>query len=319
MISRDIIKRYLKGEATAADLKQLKTYLGTGDLSALHKQMAEDWENEETLEKAMPKALSAEMLAEIKRETAKPKVKKLGRNRRSWLAIAAAISLLVIGFVLWPKSSEQMYTYSTVQDQWKIIELPDGSSVKLNANSELSFTKHWKPGNHREVWLKGEAFFEVERKPATNAKFTVITDDLEVEVLGTAFNVNTRGEQTDVFLEEGSIKLNLDGREETLIPGDFITYSSKDKTIIERKDKTTAATHASWKDGVLELKDRTVQEIINKIEEIYSVEVEIQDSSILQEVKTLSVPKDKLEVAIPVLERIFGSEISKDGKRLIIE
>lgn len=319
MISQDIIKRYLKGEATAADLKQLKRYLGSDDLSVLHKQMAEDWENAEELEKAVPKKLSAEMLTEIKRQTAKPKVQKLKANRRSWLAVAAAVTLLVLGFALWPETTEQMYAYSTGQDQWKMIELPDGSSVKLNANSELSFTKEWKPGNHRKVWLKGEAFFEVERKPATNAKFTVITDDLEVEVLGTAFNVNTRGDQTDVFLEEGSIKLNLAGREETLSPGDFITYSGKEKTIIERKDKTTAATHASWKDGVLELKDRTVQEIIDKIEEIYSVEVEIQDSSILQEVKTLSVPKDKLEVAIPVLERIFGSEISQDGKRLIIE
>lgn len=319
MISQDIIKRYLKGEATAADLKRLKSYLGSDDLSILHQQMAEDWENAEELGSEMPKALSAEMLTEIKRQTAKPKVQRLKANRRSWLAVAAAISLLVLGFVLWPKSTEQLYTYSTGQDQWKIIELPDGSSVKLNANSELSFTNQWKPGNHRQVWLKGEAFFEVERKPATNAKFTVITDDLEVEVLGTAFNVNTRGDQTDVFLEEGSIKLNLDGHEETLSPGDFITYSGKDKTIIERKDKTTAATHASWKDGVLELKDRTVQEIIDKIEEIYSIEVEIQDSSILQEVKTLSVPKDKLEVAIPVLERIFSSEISQDGKRLIIE
>lgn len=319
MISQDIIKRYLNGEATAADLRRLKTYLGGKDLSVLHQQMAEDWDNAEIVDKALPEGLSAEMLAEIKGQQAKHQEPKRKISLRPWLAVAATVALLILGFVLWPKSSTPMLTYVTGQDQWKMVELPDGSSVKLNANSELNFAKYWHPGRDRQVWLRGEAFFEVERKPATNAKFTVITDDLQVEVLGTSFNVNTRGDQTDVFLEEGRIKLNLDGHEETLSPGDFITYSSKNKSIIERKDKTTAATYASWKDGVLELKDRSVQEIIDKIEEIYSVEVQIQNPSILKEIKTLSVPKDKLEVAIPVLERIFGSKITQDGKQLIIE
>jgi len=320
MISEKIIERYLKGKATKDELDALKTYLAGKDLSVLKDQMAKDWSDSSDWDSELPKEISDDMLRSIKQKMAARKVPVLKRKRAMWLGAAAAVMLLIgISLTLWMKPTNQLLVHQTAFGEWKTLELPDGSSVKLNANSEISFASTWVEGSDRQVWLKGEAFFKVEKKPATNAKFKVFTENLQVEVLGTSFNVSSRGSRTDVFLEEGLIRLELGDREETLNPGDFLAYSKEEDAILERHNETTTELHTSWKDGVLELKDKSIEEILLKIEEIYGVKTKVLKPSLLKEVKTVSVPMDKLEVALPVLEGTFGTQIIIRDNQLIIQ
>ncbi len=116
------------------------------------------------------------------------------------LAIAASVALLIsLGFYF--LSGSPKITHKTHFGEILKIKLQDGSNVTLNSNSSLSYYEN----ESRKVWLSGEAFFQVDKKIATNAKFWVLTDDLSVEVFGTSFNVNTKKEKTAVFLEEGNI------------------------------------------------------------------------------------------------------------------
>lgn len=320
MISEKIIERYLKGKATKDELDALKTYLAGKDLSVLKDQMAKDWSDSSDWDSELPKEISDDMLRSVKQKMAARKVPVLKRKRAMWLGAAAAVMLLIgISLTLWMKPTNQLLVHQTAFGEWKTLELPDGSSVKLNANSEISFASTWVEGSDRQVWLKGEAFFKVEKKPATNAKFKVFTENLQVEVLGTSFNVSSRGSRTDVFLEEGLIRLELGDREETLNPGDFLAYSKEEDAILERHNETTTELHTSWKDGVLELKDKSIEEILLKIEEIYGVKTKVLKPSLLKEVKTVSVPMDKLEVALPVLEGTFGTQIIIRDNQLIIQ
>lgn len=320
MISEKIIERYLKGTATKDELELLKTYLGGKDLSVLKGQMAKDWSDSSAWNSELPKGVSSEMLQSIKQKMVAKKVSPLKWRREIWLSAAAAVLLLIaVSLTLWVKSSNQLLVHNTEFGEWKTLELPDGSSVKLNANSEIRFASTWVEGSDRQVWLKGEAFFKVEKKPATNAKFKVVTENLQVEVLGTSFNVSSRGSRTDVFLEEGLIKLELGDREETLNPGDYLAYSKEEDAILERHNETTTELHTSWKDGVLELKDKSIQAILLKIEEIYGVKTKVLKPSLLKEIKTVSVPMDKLEVALPVLEGTFGTQIIIRDNELIIQ
>lgn len=85
--------------------------------------------------------------------------------------------------------------YATQYGEQRVVELPDHSVVSLNANSTLRFRNDWSQANTlREVWLDGEAFFSVQKQEgaAGPAKFIVHTNDLDVEVLGTRFNVSNR-------------------------------------------------------------------------------------------------------------------------------
>ena len=321
MIHQDIIKRYLNGEATDEEIELLKAYLGTDDLSLLKDWMARDWRTEAQWNEPLPLGLSDEMLENIKQRVRPGKVVRLKKrsNAPAWVAAASVTLLLCVAAALWLFRTDPVIHYATGNLEWQALELPDGSWVKLNANSEISYNRRWSAGSDRRVWLKGEAFFKVEKKPATHAKFIVVTDDLEVEVLGTSFNVSSRGAQTDVFLEEGQIRLNMGDREETLQPGDFVAYSAQKKAILERRNEThPAEPDTSWKKGVLIIKDKSIAEILTKIEELYGIETEVLDTGLLEKIMTVSVPMGELELTIPLLEGTFRRKISRQENLLII-
>lgn len=235
------------------------------------------------------------------------------------LAIAASIVLLLGTVVwLWLSQVNQYQTYATAYGEWQTIILPDSSTVRLNANSELKIPKDWEAGKDRQVWLSGEAFFDVEKKPSTRAKFTVLTNGVSVEVLGTAFNVHSRGEKTEVFLEEGSIQWAAEGENSLMVPGDFIAYSTASRQIIETR-KNVNQLHSSWKDGVLMMEEATTEEIFSRIEEIYGVEFQLTDPSILGTRTTVRIPMDKLEIALPILEKTLGKTIKQEQNKLYVQ
>ena len=236
------------------------------------------------------------------------------------LLIAASFALL-LGFFSWLQSTNETISYVTNFGEWKTLELPDGSTVKLNANSELKLQKTWKDGEDRQVFLKGEAFFTVSKQPATKAKFTVITDDLGVEVLGTSFNVHTRGEATEVYLEEGTIKLDYGAKETLMKPGDFVAYSAKKEKITARyrRTKMEDVTPDTWKDGVLFFKGEYAFTIIKKLEEIYGVEIKVKNETIFTKKYTVAIPLEELKTAIPILEKSMKIKITAKNNQLIFE
>ena len=246
-------------------------------------------------------------------------VKSHGRRRFIRYAVAASLALL-ISLAGWYgiNYANRFTVHSTQFGEWKTVQLPDGSRVELNANSELRLAKNWREGDTRKVWLKGEAFFHVEKKPSTGVKFHVITDDLTIEVLGTSFNVHSRGEQTEVFLEEGKIHLDM-GEEQTYMdPGDFLAYSGEKKAIIQRA-KLDNAPYSSWKEGVLEMDNAPVLQILEKIAEIYGVNITVKDSAFMQQERTIGVPMEKLEIVVPILETTLEATITLQDNDLLIE
>lgn len=246
----------------------------------------------------------------------KTRTKRLQLNKK--MAIAASLALLIIaGF--WYKMAIANHTqsYATDYAEWKTIELPDASTVQLNANSKLELSDDWSNEATRKVWLEGEAFFDVKKKLETETKFQVIVDKLVIEVLGTKFNVQNRGEQTEVYLQEGKIKLKMNGKEEHVSPGELVVYSSKEKSIIHR-NTIEDESYASWKKGSLQM-ESSVREIFKKIEEIYGVKIEVMDETILDEVRKIGVPLKDLEIVIPILEISLEAEIIKDGNKLTLK
>ncbi len=267
-------------------------------------------------------ALDESFIANLKQEMGNAQnATVVSLNRRKFIrrfAVAASI-LFMLGTVswFWVSNPGQMQTIATDYGEWKTYTLPDGSEIKLNANSGISFAKYWESGADRKVWLTGEAFFEVSKDPE-GAKFTVITEDLEVEVLGTAFNVHSRGEETGVFLQEGKVRLDLGAEEQVMVPGEFIAYSAHQKKITEHK-KVVAESHTSWKEGSLIMEDETVKMILEKMEEIYGYEVKVNRQNLLDIRKTVAIPMDKIEIAIPILERTLGMEIYLQNDLLIVK
>lgn len=244
-------------------------------------------------------------------------------SRRSWLLrVAASVCILAIGswaiYHLW---GDTQIHQQTAFGEIKSIELPDGSRVSLNGNSSITYAQHWEEGETRQVYLKGEAFFEVEKKPATHAKFQVITQGLTVEVLGTSFNVNHRNQTTAVFLEEGSVKIKADDAEERevlLKPGEIIHYTIAEKSLSTPK-LISGSVQSSWKTGMLEFENASLLDILGTLAEANDIQFEVREENLTQQRLTISIPTHDMGLAMSVLSRTSGTEIRKVDETFIIQ
>ncbi|MEM7369730.1 MAG: FecR domain-containing protein [Bacteroidota bacterium] len=244
-------------------------------------------------------------------------------SRQLWtLRIAASILILAIGsWMIFQWGNSRQLQIQTAFGEIQHIELPDGSLVSLNGNSALQYAKDWKEGGTRQVYLRGEAFFEVEKKPATQSKFQVMTEGLTIEVLGTSFNVNHRKEETVVFLEEGSLKItgeDTKAKEILLKPGEIIHYSAKKKTF-SSPQIVSGSVQSSWKTGMLEFENASLLEILHTLAEANDIRFDIKDDSLQAQKLTISIPTHNMELAMSVLARTSGTEINKVDDMFIIQ
>lgn len=232
------------------------------------------------------------------------------QKKTPWMKLAAVLLVLVItGISLWYIQQNKEYTERTTFAEQKIIELIDGSKVTLNANSELTYSRR----NPREVRLKGEAYFEIQKDHRKGTKFEVITEDLTVNVLGTVFNVNSRNDTTKVFLEEGKVRLHIERPEENaleLAPGEWVSYSKKEDHLSEKK-KVAAIENTSWKDGTLVFRDASLPTVFNRLTEFYGVEFLLEDPALAKKRITGGVPIGNLRIALETLSGIYDIQVIK--------
>jgi ferric-dicitrate binding protein FerR (iron transport regulator) len=258
--------------------------------------------------------------AKIQEKTKVSKVSKVPKAPKSKVIFfrkfsAAASILLLFSLGFYFLNSNSKVTHKTNYGEILNIKLQDGSDVTLNSNSSLSYYKN----ESRRVWLSGEAFFQVDKKVVTQAKFWVITKDLSVEVYGTSFNVSTKQEKTAVFLEEGNIWLKLkNGTDKKMIPGNYISYSAEENKILEDKNIFNPIIKTSWKDGSLLFENLSLEKAMEKIEESYGYSIVFKDDNSKDILITGAVPITNIDICIKAIEKSAGVLIVKKENSLII-
>lgn len=242
--------------------------------------------------------------------------KKQLPNYFRFISIAASILLLISLGVYTLIGNPIKVVHKTAFGEVLNLKLKDGSTVTLNSNSSMYYYEN----DNRKVWLTGEAFFEVDKKETTNAKFWVITDDLNIEVYGTSFNVNTKHEKTAVFLEEGRIWLALkNGTTKKMIPGNYISYSAKENRVIDNKSNLKPHLKTSWKDGSIIFEKLFLKDAIKKIEETYGIKSVFKDEKSKYKIITGAVPITNLDICLKAIEKSVSVQIQKINNQLIIK
>lgn len=249
------------------------------------------------------------------------------RKIRLWFPYAAAAILAGVLFaagLLY--SGFRQVTIQTPYGQLQTVTLPDGSLVTLNANSNIRYDKSWDENEIREVWIEGEAFLKVNHLhksgPVKNhQRFIVHTGALNVEVLGTSFNVNDRRGRTEVALLEGKIRLDLNTEKEkslVLAPGDIVEYTAG-KSL--NKKPINVVEYTSWKDGKLYFKDVPLSKIFNYFEDIYGYKVRIDDPKILTRRLSGTMSSKNKKVFFETIARTLNISITPndDTAELIIK
>jgi ferric-dicitrate binding protein FerR (iron transport regulator) len=131
--------------------------------------------------------------------------------------------------------------YHTDYGEKLTFRLSDGSQITLNANSDLKFSSKIEKGLNTEVWLEGEAYFDIAHLEGEQLRtFTVHTDDGSIQVLGTRFAVNTFRGVTRTVLEEGKVNISNSGSSASyeLAPGELAQFKSNDNKIAVKKVNT---------------------------------------------------------------------------------
>jgi ferric-dicitrate binding protein FerR (iron transport regulator) len=185
------------------------------------------------------------------------------------------------------------------------ITLSDNSTIWLNSGSKLVYPVCFDE-DKREVFLEGEAIFEV--SPDQSHPFHVISHNLEIKVLGTVFDLSAYADDSiiNTVLEHGSVELIYKGTsmfgptKEKMVPGMLAMYDPDSKSLVQKNVNTMDYT--SWKDGYLNLDQKSLGSIVKKLSRYYNVSIEIEGQDLADE--TFTGHLDLRNTALQVLELI---------------
>jgi len=209
---------------------------------------------------------------------------KMSRRKYLYIISAAAAVLILIAaiFFIFPSKSPEWVVHTTGYQETRTVELPDGSTVVLNANSELRFLEGFEDTPRRTVQFSGEGYFDVAHWEGKG--FTVQTASIDVNVLGTEFNLETRRDYTNVFLKEGKVVLETqDAQSVEMEPGDLVHYDTENKQVRKVSDQPSDSA-LSWREGVFTFLELTGIQILEKMEDIYGKEFVIENPRQLRDV-----------------------------------
>lgn len=167
------------------------------------------------------------------------------------------------------QTAKTFNTVSTPSGERVTMVLSDGTKVYLTSNSYLKYPSRFDK-DKREVTLVGRAYFEVTK---SKVPFVVNTSDMNIEVLGTSFDVESRISATtsSVILVEGSVKVNSEGQSAVIHPDEQVSLSRKDRLLSVKSVDAKLLT--MWKDGVLIVHGQTFVELVNSLSSWYGVKI----------------------------------------------
>jgi len=199
-----------------------------------------------------------------------------------WQSAAAIAMLFIVSHVSYRQGGKQMnieFAEVNIEAPWGSqvkTGLPDGSTVWLNADSKLTYSQGFGI-NERNVYLSGEGYFEV--TPNENLPFSVHTDELQVSVLGTKFNLRNYpddGEATVCILEgKVSIGNHIRKGENIIMEPDQKIFLNKSNGDMRLTKLTTARNDAEWTRGYLLFDEELISDIAKNLERTYNVNITI--------------------------------------------
>ncbi len=242
---------------------------------------------------------------------------------RHYLSIAAAVGTAVARRI--PRATIRFHHVVRAIHHWfwrtAGSQLPDQTRVTLNANSQLKFKKAWSEDHTREVWLEGEAFFEVVKQPdAIDGRFIVHTRRLDVEALGTSFNVRARDDKTQVVLKTGKVKLHpahsSPGESDVFLePGDMATLSD-DRWV---KTQVDPLRYSSWQDNRLFFNNESIRDIARRLKDTYGYEVTVEEPEWLDLTFTGSCPADDISILLTALSESFNLTVIRKNNTIMLQ
>lgn len=263
---KELLDKYLEGTATEEEIRVVDDwYQSFGSHPGLSQQLSPD----------QRAALEQLLFWRISRQAGlEQRVIKVMRPWfRSWWAAAGIVLLLgaaglyvIRPQIVKPRAEVVMVTEQADRGNIKKIALPDGSIIWLNFDSKLRYAQD----NDREIWLEGEGYFEV--APRADKQFVVHSGKLDVQVLGTSFNIEAYTPVESVTVTVASGKVAVSHEKEAAI-----TLTANQQAVYQggrlEKHETAVTDISAWTQGMLVFKNARFRDIAPKLERRFNVRI----------------------------------------------
>lgn len=257
----------------------------------------------------MPRDVQERMYRRLSRELDEKKTKTiLLRSRFSWKVwpqIAVACIIIVLGLVNYRMSdkqkqlSTQNFMVLAEKGQRAFITLPDSTKVWLNSDTKISYPADYGL-KERNVTLVGEAYFEVAKNP--DKRFIVEAKGMQVEALGTSFNVNAYQNDNKIIasLFSGSVRVSYDRHVAILKPHESVKVDLLNRSFSRYKDESMQNI-ALWRKNEITFDGESLEEITHIMSRLYNTTICIEDESLKKVCYIGTIRNNNLENFIDII------------------
>ena len=257
----------------------------------------------------MPRDVQERMYRRLSRELDEKKTKTiLLRSRFSWKVwpqIAVACIIIVLGLVNYRMNdkqkqlSTQNFTVLAEKGQRAFITLPDSTKVWLNSDTKISYPADYGL-KERNVTLVGEAYFEVAKNP--DKRFIVEAKGMQVEALGTSFNVNAYQNDNKIIasLFSGSVRVSYDRHVAILKPHESVKVDLLNRSFSRYKDESMQNI-ALWRKNEITFDGESLEEITHIMSRLYNTTICIEDESLKKVCYIGTIRNNNLENFIDII------------------
>lgn len=303
---KNVLSRFFNNSYSRADYLKMKELVQSDD-SRLEDAMRAHWEEFQHEPLSAAKDLTSIQQLVIKRK-ASATFSSGARILHFYSKVAAVLVLplmLALGYFYFKMGDflqqQQVFVeISSPAGARTSLNLPDGSAVWLNGNSQIRYPADFK--QNRLVQLQGEALFQVH----SDAKhpFLVQFHELTVKATGTKFNVNAYDESSTVavILEEGKVQVyDTNGKVKQLMtPGHELNFEKKTASMDYSKKNVSAYTE--WANGRLVFENAPMSEVVSRLSHWYGIAVEIRDPELERLHFKATFENESLEEALKLLQ-----------------
>ncbi|MBT1688805.1 FecR family protein [Dawidia soli] len=274
-----LLDRYLAGKCTAAERQSLDRFFAT---------FQEDGSWQESWRLTERERIKLDIYTSLNRQIEEEQATGFSVWRRAVpmvLRVAATVVVaLGLGWLAYTRfdaePSPRYITQKTVRGQRATVTLADGSVVRLNAQSQITYPEKFTTDT-REVQLTGEAFFDVHRDP--EHPFIVHAQGLKTSVLGTSFNIRAEASAAtvQVTVKTGSVQVEPeanDSRRLVLAPAQQATYTRADASLT--RQTVALERYLAWTDDIIYLDNTPIREMVETLEKWYGVTISLEQEAL---------------------------------------
>lgn len=320
MITPVLLAKFFEGNCTPDEVARIEEWKGQSNANLnTFNRLKKIWDETGSIRPQSEVQATEAAWQKLKTQLTQQAPQKAAPRRNTLLFIVprvAAVLLLVsmVIFYLVPGSptstAVKMIEISTQKGERRQLALADGSTIWLNAESTIKYPEAF-DGNTREVYLDGEAYFDVAKNPSK--PFKVHTNDVTTQVLGTSFNVLAYKEQPNiaVALDEGKVALSYGNETVDLEPGTKASFDKKthhfNKTVITNK-------HNLWRNNIIDFDNITLAQAAQTIERWYGKKVVIENVNLQGCRITASFNNPTIDDVLEIISSTLSLQVEeKDG------